>query len=282
MSRHAVHIVLVLMLLAGAGCDNVVDPISDDRNGSVAMYGVLDMRTERQLLRLEALRSTIEEAPGELQGVDVRSIEEATGSIQTWTRLDTTDRSGAPITLFEAYFEPTVGATYRLEVYRGDVVLSFATTTVPPRPRLTVGPVAGDTSSLAQTIFLENLEGVPERAHVDYAVVDTGQALPVIVPVTYGRLAAGLTEELQFQVNYGSDRYVVMAQLGKLVDEPGVRFRGLSLTFDVPSQEWADPVANNVANDLGFLGAVGRYTYEWTVDGQTVEALGWVNEQSVE
>lgn len=282
MSTPRCIIASLVCVLACVGCDNVVEPIASDRNGSVAIYGVLDMRTERQLLRLEALRPTIQETPGSLDGIAVRSVDEGTGITQDWALLDSTDRTGAPITLFEAFFNPRESATYRVEVHRSDSVLSYARTTIPTRPVLTTGPVVGDSSQLAQPIYLSDVNGVPERAQIAYTVIDSSEALPVTIPVAYGRLAARPVSDLSFDVVYGSDRFVVMTQLGKEVDDEGVRFRGLSLTFDLPSPEWSNVQTDNVAGGLGFFGAVGRYSYTWTLDDEVVAAIGWINEQSAQ
>jgi len=282
MSTARCIIASLVCVLACVGCDNVVDPIASDRNGSVAIYGVLDMRTERQLLRLEALRPTIQETPGSLDGIAVRSVDEGTGITQDWALLDSTDRTGAPITLFEAFFNPRESATYRMEVHRSDSVLSYARTTIPTRPVLTTGPVVGDSSQLAQAIYLSDVNGVPERAQIAYTVTDSSEALPVTIPVAYGRLATRPVSDLSFDVVYGSDRFVVMTQLGKEVDDEGVRFRGLSLTFDLPSPEWSNVQTDNVAGGLGFFGAVGRYSYTWILDDEVVAALGWINEQSAQ
>ena len=282
MSTPRCIIASIVWVLVCAGCDNVVDPIASDRNGSVAIYGVLDMRTERQLLRLEALRSTIEEAPGGLDGIAVRSVDEGTGVTQDWALLDSTDRSGTPITLFEAFFNPRESATYRVEVYRSDSVLSYARTTIPTRPVLTTGSVVGDSSQLAQSIHLSDINGIPERAQVAYTVIDSSQSLPVTIPVAYGRLATQPVSDLTFDVVYGSDRFVVMAQLGREMDDEGVRFHGLSLTFDLPSPEWTNVQVDNVAGGLGFFGAVGRYSYTWTLEDEVVAAIGWINEQSAQ
>lgn len=279
MMMRRLPILLALLAVLYAGCDNVIEPISSDRTDSVAIYGLLDMRTDRQLLRLEALRSTILEQSSGLDGVSVRSIAEGTGSFQTWTRIDSTDTAGNPITLFEADFTPVIGTTYRVDVLRGDVVLSQARTTVPPRPRIAIGPVEEDGSTLTQTMYLTSVNGAPEHVQVAYTVVDIGEVVPVTVPVAYGRLAETPVPDVNVTVNFSNDRFVVMNQLRRDIDEEGVRFRGVSLTFDLPSPEWIDVQSDNVTGGLGFFASVGRYSYTWTLSDQTVSSMGWINEQ---
>jgi len=268
-----------LVLLVLAGCDNVVEPVSSDRPESVAIYGLLDMRTDRQMVRLEALRSTILEQPGGLDSITVRSIAEGSGTFQTWTRLDSTDGVGNPVTLFEADFTPQAGTTYRVDVLRGETVLSQARTTIPPQPQIAFGPIGGDEFSLAQTLYLSGVNGAPEQARVTYTVVDIDATLPVPIPVSYGRLADGPVSDLNFDITYGSDRFVVMNQLRRDIDEVGVRFRGVTLSFDLPSPEWTDVEARNVTGGLGFFASVGRYSYTWILDDQTVSTMGWINAQ---
>ena len=237
------------------------------------------MRTDRQILRLEALRSTILEQSQGLDGVEVRSIEEGTGTFQRWTRVDSTDIDGQPITLFVADLLPDAGTTYRVDVLRGDAVLSQARTTIPARPRLTIGPVEEDDSARSQTLYLTEVNGAPEHVQVNYTVVDIGEVQPVSLPVAYGRLADAPVSDVNVTISYSTDRFVVMNQLRRDIDEVGVRFRGISLSFDLPSPEWIDVQSDNVTDGLGFFASVGRYSYTWTLSDETVTSLGWINEQ---
>lgn len=272
-------IALLMLLFLIGGCDNVVEPISQERSESIAVYGLLDMRTDQQLIRLESLRSTILAQPDEQEGITVRSIAVGSGTFQSWQRVDSTDIDGTPILLFGADFMPEPGTTYRVDVFRNGNLISEARTTIPPRPNVAFGPVGGEGRSLSQTLYMTSLNGAPEEVSLSYTVVDIDETLPITVPVAYGRLSEQPVSELQFNASYGSDRFIVMNRLGRDIDEAGVRFRGLELSFDIPSPEWTSTGATDVTGGLGFFASVGRYTYSWPLEDQIVSALGWIDEQ---
>ena len=275
------HIIISLFAaaLVLSGCDNVVEPISEGQSESIAIYGLLDMRTDTQTIRLEALRSTILAQSTDLDGVSIRSIAVGTGAFQEWSKVDSTDSAGNSITLFTAAFTPEAGVTYRVDVSRNGQVISEAHTTIPPQPRLVLDPVIGDESTLSQTLYLLDINGTPEGLTVAYTVVDIDDGDPVTVPVAYGRIVDQPVSQLNFDVTYFSDRFIVMNQLGRDIDEAGVRLRRLEMSFDLPSSEWNDVGSPNVTSGLGFFASVGRYNYTWTLDDQSVSIIGWVNEQ---
>lgn len=277
-SRCTALAILAMLLLLG-GCNNVVEPISGERSESMAIYGLMDMRTDRQFLRLEPLRSTILAQPNDLEDISVRSIAVGTGTFQPWERVDTTDVDGSPIILYAANFVPEAGRTYRVDVLREGNSIAQARTTVPARPNIALGPVSGDEQTLVQTLFVSSLNGAPEQVSVSYTVVDIDDTLPVTVPVAYGRLADQPVSEVQFDVSYGTDRLIVMNRLGRDIDEVGVRFQGLELSFDLPSPEWTNTGSVSTTGGLGFFASVGRYSYSWTLDNRTLSALGWIDEQ---
>ena len=72
MMRRSLHIVLGVVFLLMAGCDNAIDPLVDDAPERYAVYGYLDMRKGVQTVRVEALRPTVFSDPRGLDGVEVR------------------------------------------------------------------------------------------------------------------------------------------------------------------------------------------------------------------
>lgn len=279
MSRLLIIIPLMVLALVQVGCDNTVEPISADQVDTVALYGFLDMRSDKQVIRLEALRSTILSRSNDLEGVRVRSIAVGSGTFQEWRDSTATDDAGNPITLYVSDFTPQAGATYRLTVTRDDQVLAEATTDVPDAPGLLLDPVTGDENTLAQTVYLRDMDGAPERVVISYTVVDIDQSEPITIPVSYGRLSEQPVSQLNFDVTYWSDRFVVMNALGRDIDEVGVKLMRIEMTFDLPSPEWVDVASTNLTGGLGFFASVGRYTYSWPLDLESVTTMGWINAQ---
>ncbi len=279
MKRLFPTIALSLTVLVLAGCDNMVEPISADREDTVALYGFLDMRAATQVIRLEALRSTILNQEDDLENVRVRSIAVGSGTFVEWRDSTGTDDAGKPVSLYVADFAPAAGTRYRLTATRDDVVLAEAITDVPAAPGLWIDLARGDENSLAQTVILRDMHGVPERVTVSFTVIDPDQPEPLTIAVPYGPLVQQPVTELIFDVTYYADRFVVMNALGRDFDEPGVQLVRVELTFDLPSPEWGDVDSSNLLGGLGFFASVGRYSYSWILDEQSVETLGWINAQ---
>ncbi len=272
-------ILLVLSLMLVSACDNTVEPIAEDRIDAVAVYGFLDMRTDRQVVRLESLRSTILDQTPEAGDLRVRSIKVGTATFQEWSDSLATNEAGDPISVFVANFTPEAGAEYRLEVSRDGDIIAEARTLVPEQPRFLIDPAEGDEDNRTQTLYLLGINGAPEIVFVHYTVIDIGESEPETISVSYGRLSETPITEANLKVNYWSDRFNVMNQLGRDLDESGVQFRRIELSFDLPGPEWFNPTQTTVSSGLGFFGSVGQYRYTWDLDAETVAAMGWIDSQ---
>jgi len=277
------HFLVIISLLGCAcvlsGCENTLEPLSADREDTIALYGILDMRSNQQVIRLEALRASILANDDELDGIRVRSIAIGSGTFQEWRDSLATDDAGNPITLFVSDFTPEAGTSYRLTVSRDQQLLAEAVTKVPAAPGLLLDPVTGDESSLSQTVYLRDMNGAPESVTISYSVIDIGASVPTTVDVSYGRIAEAPVTQLSFDVTYWSDRFVVVNALGRDIDEAGIKLTQIELSFDLPSPAWADAQSSNLLGGLGFFASVGRYSYTWPLDQQSVETMGWIDAQ---
>ncbi|MDA0684103.1 MAG: hypothetical protein O3A57_06715 [Bacteroidetes bacterium] len=269
---------LVFILI---GCDNTIEPIVDDVTG-YAVYGYLDMRTERQVIRVEALRPILLASSGDLGDLSVTSYDNNTGQHFEWTDSSAFDNSGVPITLFTAHFRPLEGHEYSLIVEGSGGTALEATTTIPTAPIFYSDELRGTIENLTQPVFLQGIAVPPQDLRVEYTMINVGEEDPVTIPVSYGNQGFALNEGWTFNVNYYSDQYVVMRQLGRDLGEPGIRFKKLALSFAVPSIEWQEAPGSNILNGHGFFGSVAGYQYEWRLDAAGVELLGWIDEQPLE
>lgn len=275
--KRAVPIILAVLLLTA--CENTVEPVVEDAEVRYAVYGFLDMRTERQVIRVESLRPTILSEGTVLDEVEVTAIEEGTGMRTTFRDSTATAADGSPVSLFVADFKPLPGRAYRLEVARPGELPTVARTRIPDTPVLQFGQTSGTVADLAQTLYLVGINGAPEAATVYYTVVAPTVEDPVTIPVNYGRLSTTPVSDLTFPVNYYLDRFIVMNALQLNLDVPGVRFLKLEMSFDLPSAEWGSVEPRNIERGHGFFASVGRYRYSWLLDRQSVETLGWIDEQ---
>ncbi|MDA0378641.1 MAG: hypothetical protein O3C45_02735 [Bacteroidetes bacterium] len=275
-------LLILSFALVLAACDNTVDPVLEDADVRYAVHGFLDMRTDRQILRIESLRPTILAEAGAMVGVDVVVAEEGTGVRHVFRDSSATASDGSPLTLFVASFRPQAGRTYRLEAGRPGELPLVATTRIPMAPTLQFGNVTGTLENLEQVLFLTGIEGVPEGVTMYYTVTPPAQDDRVTIPVRYGRLASGPVSDLNFSVSYTSDRFVVMNALRLNSDTPGVRLGRIEMSVDLPSPEWRLVQPGNIQRGHGQFASVGRYRYSWRLDRPSVEILGWIDEQAGE
>ena len=270
--------ILSLLLLLTA-CENAVEPVVEDAEVRYAVYGFLDMRTDHQVIRVEALRPTILAEGDELDGVQVMVVEEGTGTRHLFRDSTGVATDGSPVSLFVADFVPTAGRNYRLEVGRPDESPTVATTRVPEVPILQFGLTTGTADDLSQILYLISVNGAPEAVTLFYTVLVPGEDDPVTIPINYGRLVQSPVSDLNFPVEYFSDRYIIMNTLRLDADTPGVRLQKIEMSLDLPSVEWTRVQPGNILRGHGFFASVGRYRYTWQLDRPSVEILGWIDGQ---
>ena len=275
--KRLIPILSVLLLLTA--CDNTVEPVVEDAEVRYAVYGFLDMRTHHQVIRVEALRPTILTEGDELDGVQVTVVEEGTGTRHLFRDSTGVAADGSPVSLFVADFVPTPGRNYRLQVGRPNESPTVATTQVPEVPILQFGLTTGTADDLSQVLYLISVNGAPEAVTLFYTVLVPGEDDPVTIPINYGRLVQSPVSDLNFPVEYFSDRYIIMNTLRLDADTPGVRLQKIEMSLDLPSVEWTRVQPDNIQRGHGFFGSVGRYRYTWQLDRPSVEILGWIDGQ---
>ena len=282
MRKHITYCVaLMAVLFVLAGCENTIEPIVDDID-DYAVYGYLDMRTDRQVLRVEALRPTLLASGDDLDrvaDVSVVTIDLTSGQRIEWADSSGFDDDGGPVTFFTAGFRPLEGHEYRLSVGGSGGTLLSANTTIPTAPVFYRDELTGTIDDFAQPAFLQGLTSAPQQLHVEYTVINIGEETPVTIPVSYGNQGFASNDGWVFTVNYHSDQYVVMRDLGRDLGEPGIRFRKIAVSFAVPSTEWQQTPGSNISNGLGFFGSLAHYQYNWQLDARAVELFGWIDEQ---
>lgn len=283
MSRQLSHsVILFALLVVLAGCDNTIEPIVDDIDG-YAVYGYLDMRTDRQVVRVEALRPTLLSLNDDLvRDVTVTTTDLTSGHHIVWSDSSTVDDEGTPITLFTADFRPLEGHEYKLSISGSEGTVLEASTTIPSAPVFYRDELTGTVDDFAQPAFLQGLTSAPQQLRVEYTLININEEVPVTIPVSYGNQGFEANGGWTFSVNYHSDQYVVMRELGRDLGEPGIRFKKIALSFAVSSSEWQQTPGSNIANGHGFFGSVAHYRYDWRLDARGVELLGWINEQQGE
>ncbi|WP_420456266.1 hypothetical protein [Rubrivirga sp.] len=141
MTRAAV--LLALALVAGA-CDDAFEPRVDDGR-AFAVFGTLDGRTDRQVLRVQDLTSSVFEVP-DRPGVTVSSTELTSGRTTAWRDSAVTLADGVRALVFVATLAVAPGEVHRVDVVRDDGARSTATVRL-PAPAVSASPVAASTAA---------------------------------------------------------------------------------------------------------------------------------------
>ncbi len=271
----------ILGALVFSACDNTIEPQIDDGETRYAVHGFLDMRVERQVLRIESLRSTVLSDPAEMDGVEVITSDVESGQFVVWSDSVVTLNDGTDGTVYYADFKPLPGHMYRLSVGRPGEIGATATTVVPSAPTFYQDPVRGDSLDLKQQVFMVNLEDQPKALTMHYTLLDVGDEAPQTIPISYGGIGSSIPDGWTFDVMLAVDRFILLRILNHEPAERRVRLRELGFSLTIESREWLDLLEPaNLTNAHGFFGSVGYYEHDWLLDAQSLSMIGFIDDQS--
>lgn len=284
----------VLMLVAalvGSGCEDTVNPFVDTPR-YFTVYGFLSTDADTQVLRIEAVRRTVDlPQPGPLDAV-VTTTDLTTGEVVTWRDSLVLFANGMRGHVFFGPFRAQHGHPYRLEIRRSDGQVTSASTRVPDRnsPRIGIEPRPSDVSNgvAVHPVTFPNVVGTPRQVAVTYRFAPPRPDYPFRdVRLVYERPNMGtrVGTDWQVRVNYSLDvdslnrlfagrippLYAVGVRLAQ-GDSLWVPPAGLTyFDFDI----LIEPTAmTNVENGFGFFGSVGMQRAEWGVSRALTDALG--------
>lgn len=278
-SRRLFSCAALLAVLLG-GCDPSLDLVTDPGDRTpYYVAGYLDTAADTQFVRVDAVRPT--RLPADASPLDavVTTTELRTGAVVVWRDSLATRTDGTPAHLFWATFRPEAGRTYRLAVARSDGAETTATTALPARPPVTVGPAEFVSAAPSQSVLWANMRATPEEAAVIYEVAREPGTPPTAVAVPYAVRGSVTREGWRVRVRLGDDQAVVRQALG-LGPTQTAYFHGLRMRIERRSDEWDLPAdVTDVENGLGFFGAVGRFTTTWKLSDDILAALDYVDRQ---
>jgi hypothetical protein len=264
-----------------SACDNTIEPLVEDGGSSYAIHGFLDMRSERQVIRVESLRATVLADTEGLTGVEVVTSDLMTGQFNVWSDSLVTLDDGSEGVLYYADFKPIAGHEYRVQVGREGEIKASATTLVPSSPSFYIDPTRGDTLNLKQQVYLVNVQDQPKQLTMQYTVIDVGSESPQTIPISYGESGSQIQDGWTFDVQLSIDRFIVMRILNRDTDEQNVRLRRVSFSLTIESSEWTNQLTStNLENAHGFFGSVGYYEYFWQLDEQSLGVMGFLDDQN--
>ncbi len=275
---------------AVSGCEDAVNPFLDEPR-YFTVYGFLSTDADTQVLRIEAVRRTVElPQPGPLDAV-VTTTDATTGTVTTWRDSLVAFRDGTRGHVFFAAFRAQHGRAYRLAVTRSDGSAATATTRVPPRiaPAIGAEPRPNDATggNASQAVVFGGVANPPRQVAVTYRFAPARVDFPFRdIRLVYegpdigARVASGWQVRAMFSRDIDTLNRIFPAGKPPLLSV-GVRLaQGDSAwvppggTFDF--ETLIEPTQlTNVTGGFGFFGSVGMQRAEWGLSGALTAALGY-------
>ena len=274
-------LILVLAVVFLPGCDNTIEPLLEDDSINFAVYGYLDMRESRQIVRVEALRETILQGSGLPEGIEVSTIDESDQTFQFWRDSLITLDDGTLGAAFVADFTPELGHTYSLLITRNGVTESRATTSLPIEVPVSTTPPAGNGFNYVQRLVLSGLTDQPENVYMDYLVSPPFDGPPETVSVAYGNPGFETQNGWELDINLAVDKAIIQNHFGIDDDDGNIILHRASMRSTLLSEEWRFPAAEaNLESAHGFFGSVGVLDYRLVLDPTTIATLSYTDNQS--
>ena len=282
----AVAVLALGLVVLLCSCENSVNPfIEADRYYSI--YGYLDTASDTQFVRVVPLRKTI----GAIESRDVdaavstMALEDDRTIVWRDSVIDMSDGSVAHV--FYAAFRPIPEWTYQIDVLRSDGIEATATTTVPPSVAASVSPPRIIPGGLSQTVTWSNVDFPPFRVEVWYRFANNRPNRPFREAIlAYSDVGRRTGDDWSVSVPLTRDRKLVTELLGLPPEMLSISAIGMRLTMT--DERWRPPggifdvnvlvqpeVFTNVEHGFGFFGSVNHYAFEWTLDPDTIEQLGY-------
>ncbi len=272
------------------GCEDTVNPFLDEPR-HFTVYGFLSTDADTQVLRVEAVRRTVDlPQPGPLDAV-VTTTDLTTGAVTTWRDSLVAFRDGTRGHVFFAAMRPAFDRQYRLTITRSDGATTTATTRLPARvaPQIAREPAVSEAGngSAEHAVTFSGVTETPRQVAVTYRFAPARADFPfrdvrlVYEDVDDGERAG---DGWRVRVRYSRD----LDTLGRIFggNLPPLLAVGVRLaqgdaawvppggTFDFDTL--IEPTAlTNVENGFGFFGSVSMQRAEWGLSRALTAALGF-------
>ena len=284
-----------LFTIISLGCGTVVDPFVET-DAYFSLYGYLDVDEDTQFVRVIAHRDSIVPSAGPIDAI-LTSTDRETGEVTIWqdTVLSLSSNQDETGHVFWTTRSPEIGHTYDIAVQRSDNMTSRAAVTVPNPPP----DPSSDVPTQIENIIRRRLvwpEAFPvAEVSMVYHVQDTTSFFVkrrVVVPYTDDFVANENTSEVVIDL---TDDYLDVYNAFAFVSGTGpgrIKLLGLEIQITRASDNWTfirsdldyETLAfpgrfSTVANGYGFIGALVRSSYHWTITPEEVAILGYTDGQ---
>jgi hypothetical protein len=280
-----------------AACSEVVTPfVSSDRQYS--LFGTLEMDRDTQFVRVVIISQDIEFAETAALPVVFRSHDLNSGDVVVWED-SVFYFDGRPGHVFWAPLRIQSGHTYRIEVDPNDSdLLTAAVTTAPPDVRglvldenLEVHEIDG-TPSGTQRVVWQGVQAKPFRIDIWYRFLAAVRApfVDIRIPTEPVSAASEDAHGWEIRVDLRQDHET----LEDLIDVKSVALMGIGVEIVLLDEGFAPPggtfdpdilsqpgAFSNVENGFGFIGIVGRFAIEWSLERESLDELGYISPEDL-
>jgi len=294
-SRFKTIPLLVAMMAAvtlWTGCEDTVNPfVEEDRYFTV--FGYLDTATDEQYLRVIPLRTDFAALEAGQIDANVTTVEQETGRTIAWRDSLITFDDGSSGHVFVSNFRPIPGWTYNLTVAREDGKRAEATTTIPVVGGVELDEPTISVAAVFQKIRWDNVDFPPFRVEVWYRFLNASPGQPFLDAVIpygnvgdlYGQVFQG--NKWEVLVRLTDDKEEVTKALG-VSDDAAPFLMSVGMRLTMTSDSWRPPdgvfdpevlvqpgTFSNIDAGFGFFGSVNQYTYEWTLEPNITQLIGY-------
>ncbi|NNE46340.1 MAG: hypothetical protein HKN37_06745 [Rhodothermales bacterium] len=288
---------MILASVLVAACSEVVTPfVSSDRQYS--LFGTLEMDRDTQFVRVVTISRDIDVTEPPALPVVFRSHDLNSGGVVVWED-SLFDFDGRPGHVFWAPLRIQSGHTYRIEVDPDDSdLLTAAVTTAPPDVRalvldenLEVHEVDG-TPAGTQRVVWQGVHAKPFRIDIWYRFLAAVRApfVDIRIPTEPVSTASEDAQAWEIRVDLRQDRET----LEDLVDVNSMALMGIGVEIVLLDEGFAPPggtfdpdilsqpgAFSNVENGFGFVGIVGRFAIEWSLERESLDELGYISPEDL-
>ena len=282
------------IFVISSGCDEGVNPVVGEER-AVTIYGFLDPTTDRQVIRLIGIASSIQDLDQADFNAEVKTIDETTGDVQVWSPLSIAFSDSSKGTIFEALFTPAYAHTYRLEVSTGDGALAQAVTTVPPELEISQDTggnplrpgffIPGELPNLVQMdMFYEIVAMQP--------VVSTAENVILPIRISYKDTQLPTEGGWALAADLRNDFDLIGDELRNYcITTPFIALRSSAFVFFVGDEGWVPPgesfdpeliaqpgVFSNVENGYGYFGSGYEKRFQFRLSEGARVQLGFALE----
>ncbi len=263
---------MIVVCLAFVGCDSAFSPFTEQGpQPAHVLFGTLDASSDSQLVRVQIVRQDLAPVQPVLNELQLKSRVQGQDPI-SWNDSLVALPDGNQSHLFYTTQRPTPGALTTITVSGPDDRTTSISVFMPPKPDVRSGATEFRAGGIVKSVVLLGRIERPDQLSTEYDVFDPriNDYRRVLVPYNTST-GKRVLEGWEFVVNLSVDRSFVSSSLQQPLGVP-VRLRDVSVLMTEFGVEWD----NRSQTEIGFIGAIGRYSLPLVVEQTAIDTLNYV------